>query len=104
MDKNDSAASLARSDALFGIWIPVVERLPQVEMEVLVAVDSGLQTVAKIEQNLEGAPPDRVQWVPGEVTEGYYSEFRGHVTHWMPLPPLPNPSGQPRLARKEAND
>jgi hypothetical protein len=90
MEKNDGAASLVRSDALFGNWIPVSERVPKPETEVLVAVDSRKQTVARIEQNLLGAPADRIEWVPGEVTEGYYGEFRGKVTHWMPLPPLPN--------------
>ena len=64
-------------------WIPVTERLPEDNVDVLVRrkTDCGMRSVAAYRSS------GRDCWT---ITDGDYSEFYDHsVTHWMPLPEPP---------------
>jgi hypothetical protein len=57
-------------------WIPVEERFPQAERAVLTLWKDSVRTVEWMFRNGE--------WTTGAT-----------ITHWMPLPPLPQKEAQP---------
>jgi hypothetical protein len=74
---NDAQLALLRNPPR---WIPVGERLPEDNVDVLVRrkTDCGMRSVAAYRSS------GRDCWT---ITDGDYSEFYDHsVTHWMPLP------------------
>jgi hypothetical protein len=73
------------------IWIPVTESLPDLDTPVLLTDGSSIIT-GQLEKAYFG---ERTEWVAIGVS-GYEWEWlfdgeygKGLVTHWMPLPPLP---------------
>lgn len=58
-------------------WIPVTERLPEYNKEVLTCSDGGFIEIQSLENSCNGA-----YW---EDQEGDWS-YSGEVTAWMPLP------------------
>jgi hypothetical protein len=106
------------SDALFGSWTPITERLPKVGRRVLVCcqyTDRRLVTIAKWQPaktidgqfwddypaEWEDADEDTITnptdlWVeyPLEIEQCGFVE---NVTHWMPLPSLLNSQDHPPL-------
>jgi hypothetical protein len=99
---------------MFGVWLSVQSSLPEYGTGVLVATDNGKVTAASRE-NCEcfwrkvGVPygikfdPKFFEIKPWRWTShecgGYEWEFdfdERAVTHWMPLPPLPNSKDEPR--------
>lgn len=70
-------------------WIPVTERLPRPETEVLCAFDSG--QVCSLWQDW-ALSPDEDPFLYGE--DPSFSRTR-RATHWMPLPQAPEKGGFP---------
>ena len=69
------------------VWIPVQERLPQPETEILCAFDNG--EVCSLWQDWS-LSQDEDPFLYGE--EADFSHTR-RATHWMPLPPAPGKGG-----------
>lgn len=63
-------------------WVPVTERLPEVRTEVLVHDGFHQRLIATLEAD-------------GVWRDGVESLRLDHVTHWMPLPPLPDVPKEP---------
>lgn len=61
-------------------WIPVTERLPQIEKDVLVCAYGTLIRTWCLHKKYS-----KRFW---ETEEGYFDDFNA-VSHWMPLPDLP---------------
>ncbi len=64
-------------------WIPVSKRLPEPNIEVLVAFEN--DTVAGTSQWTRVKSPDIMGWLGPAENKGKV------ITHWMPLPSPPNP-------------
>ena len=64
------------------VWIPVSERLPDKQEDVLVTDDSENYFVAYITYFDDGFPV----WF---IDNGVSGNFKENVTHWMPLPSPP---------------
>jgi hypothetical protein len=61
-------------------WISVKERLPELGQEVLVMLQGGARTLARLDEN--GVRELRQLWVDREAVR--YALWC--VTHWLPLP------------------
>jgi len=61
-------------------WISVKERLPELGQEVLVKLQGGARTLARLDGN--GASVSRPLWIDREAVR--YALWC--VTHWLPLP------------------
>ena len=61
-------------------WISVRERLPELGQEVLVKLQGGARTLARLDGN--GNHESRALWVDREAVR--YTLWC--VTHWLPLP------------------
>ena len=70
-----------------GLWIPVTERLPLPETEVLCAFDSG--EVCSLWQDWS-LSRDEDPFLYGDLAD--FSAVK-RATHWMPLPPSPRKGG-----------
>lgn len=96
---------------LFGVWVPVAERLPKTGRRVLVTALNGIHVWRTVAQywpagtmdasNWDDPPEDwwdedgdkctnpEPGWYEAQIeTETNY--LLTGVSHWMPLPPLPN--------------
>ena len=82
-------------------WIPVTELLPDPSTDVLCFVRFG----SSIRQTVAGYfPVSQKDDGPCEWLEFAEPEKGLHVTHWMPLPPLPfNAGAEPREASASGN-
>lgn len=78
--KHDALAYIRQLEARVPRWIPVEERLPDIDEEVLVCTNEGLYKVAQY----SGA--DKF-WTL-ELNQMVWGMVAG-VTHWMPLPEPP---------------
>ena len=67
-------------------WIPVSERLPDIDVYVLVAAPSGYRGTAYRLSEAE-YNPDYKGWV--DVSNTRITDYGNEVTHWKPLPPAP---------------
>ncbi len=104
-------AALVGTGDLFGVWVPVSERMPKDRQRVLVAHLNGIHVWRAIAtywpagtmdaSNWDDPPddwwdedgnrcvcPDAGWWEECFEVEG--ASMLGNVTHWMPLPPSPN--------------
>ena len=76
----DDAVAAAEKLAGLNRWIPVGERLPEEEQDVLVFTNEGTHVAALDEDGV---------WCPSHGDGWMFPD----VTHWMPLPEPPAPSG-----------
>lgn len=68
-----------------GWWISVEERLPEVQVPVLILTDYGKQATALLYDQTKPT----YGWIDWMRQEHSY----GSVTHWQPLPPPPREEG-----------
>lgn len=83
----EDCLSIVRDFPAAHLWIPVSERLPQPETEVLCALDSG--EVCSLRQSWSSSPESDPFLCRREQTSGRAAR----ATHWMPLPPPPGKGG-----------
>jgi len=67
-------------DKLLNPWVSVDERLPEIDQTVIWRYDSGGSFTDHLDKDMDMA-------YIGLFVRG--SELTGRITHWMPLPPLP---------------
>lgn len=78
------AAKIAELEAKVPRWIPVTERLPEIEQRVLVLDRHGNAMVRTL------------RYLTGEKEPSFRPDGlvpRKHITHWMPLPEPPEMDG-----------
>jgi hypothetical protein len=98
-------------DALFGVWVPVDERLPKAGLRVLVTALIGIHVWRTVGEywpagtmdasNWDDPPEDwwdedgdtctnpEPGWYESQIETGINYQLHG-VAHWMPLPAAPN--------------
>lgn len=72
---------------LFGDWVPCSQSLPEDHLPVLVVSEHGKKVVMYRERGV---------WVEGLTTSHW------EPSHWTPLPPAPNDSGEGRRSEDAA--
>lgn len=101
---------------LFGVWVPVAERLPKAGRRVLVTALNGIHVWRTVAQYWPAGTMDASDWddppedwwdedgdkctnpEPGWYESQIETETNyllTGVTHWMPLPPSPNKADMP---------
>ena len=90
--QDDAAMSPASTGSL--AWIPVTERLPNEYETVLVATDGGV-SAGEVRFPDSECDMDEAWWMVFKDRRDRTISWAGlvrlsDVTHWMPLPPLPN--------------
>lgn len=83
-DIGDGQYAIDMPDSLFrtnGTWVPVTNRLPEPDTDVLVMEDGGDIGIGYLSNN---GP----WWVASGASASVESDL-GPVTHWMPLPERP---------------
>jgi hypothetical protein len=112
-----SNKSVAPVASAFGVWVPVAERLPKAGRRVFVTALNGVHLWPTVGEYWPAGTMDASNWddppdewwdedgdkctnpEPGWYESPLEPEMKYEltsVTHWMPLPPLPDTRNQPR--------
>lgn len=85
---NHKTKPLTPAEIMAGMWVPVTERLPEKEKKsYLCRTDDGYHCEVRWTDNKYGLWSGGGEWGWSIFDIPQYSK----VTHWMPLPPLPQP-------------